>query len=194
MVHRGLVLVVLAAAAATAATSSSAWPGGTVVHYYHAFKEGKISPGVHLTRTARGYCWETSNVESRRYAWRCFRGNSIHDPCFSSSGHGRFVICPVEPWSSDAIRLRLTRGLPPWRHYRYRQSLPVGVWTSSGRRCVHSSGATSRIRGLPITYECSNGGVLAGFADRSAPTWTIRYAPSFGARHLTRVGIADAWW
>ena len=53
------------------------------MHRFHGFENGKIAPGVHVLRTAHGYCWEPSAVESRRYAWRCFKGNFILDPCFS---------------------------------------------------------------------------------------------------------------
>ena len=193
MARAAAAAVILGTSAMLAAASAAA-PARTVVHYFHPFRNGKIAPEVHVTQAARGYCWETSGVESRRYAWRCFRGNFILDPCFSSTSHTRIVLCPVEPWSSRVVRLRLTRALPAWRLYRYAAQLPLGIWTTTGRRCVHSSGATSEIEGKEITYECAGGGVLAGQANAGAATWTIWYASSFKARHLTRVGITDAWW
>jgi hypothetical protein len=195
-VHRAAVVAVILGSCAIVASveTSTASSGRTVVHYFHAFRNGEIASGVHVLQTARGYCWETSGVESRRYAWRCFRGNYIHDPCFSSTKHSRFVLCPVEPWSSNVVRLRLTRPLPGWSLYRSAAQLPVGIWTTTGKRCAHSSGATSEINGKEITYECVGGGVLAGLANVGATTWTIWYASSFKARHLTRVGITDAWW
>jgi len=185
--------VILGSAALLAATSTAA-SGHTVVHYFRPFQNGEIAPQVHVTRRARGYCWTTSGVESRRYAWRCFRGNFILDPCFSSTRDGGFVLCPVEPWSSDVVRLRLTRALPGWRLYHYAAQLPVGIWTTTGKRCAHSSGATSEIKGKEVTYVCMGGGVLAGLANAGAATWTIWYAAGFKARQLTRVGITDAWW
>ena len=182
------------ASAAIAASVSAGGSRRTVVHHFHAFRNGKVAPGVHVTHRARGYCWEPSNVESRPYAWRCFRGNYIHDPCFSSTRKSRYVLCPTEPWSRNVVRLGLTRALPPWSASRSTPRLPVGIWTTTGKRCAHSSGATSEIGGMPITYECVGGGVLAGLADRNGGTWTIRFASSFKSRHLTRVGITDAWW
>jgi hypothetical protein len=166
----------------------------TEVHYFHAFQRGKIAPDVQVKRTARGHCWTTSGVEGRRYAWRCFRGNYIHDPCFSATQHGRFALCPIEPWTKTVLRIQLTRSLPRWKLYRSNPALPVGVWTATGKRCTHSSGATSEIAGKPVTYECIGGGLLVGLAHRSAPTWTIYYARGWHARTVTRVGVTDAWW
>jgi hypothetical protein len=194
-VHRVAAVVALVlATAAVAVPVSTAGSQGTVVHRFHPFSGGKIASGVHVAQTRRGYCWTTSNVESRRYAWRCFQGNFIHDPCFSAGRRARFVLCPLEPWSSNVLRLRLTRALPSWGRSHSDPRLPVGVWTTTGKRCTHSSGATSEIKGKPITYVCAGGGVLAGFAHRSSRTWTIAYGSSFKARRLTRVGITDAWW
>lgn len=164
------------------------------MHYFHAFQNGQIAHGVHVQQTARGYCWETSGVESRRYAWRCFRGNYILDPCYSQTVHGHVVVCPIEPWSSHVVRLQLTRSLPRWQRGGYNQRLPVGVWTTTGKRCVHASGATSEVRFKPITYECRGGGLLVGLAKRSTATWTIWYAASSKAHLVTRVGITDVWW
>jgi hypothetical protein len=180
--------------AAVATSASTAASSGTVVHFFHAFQDGKIAPGVHVKQTARGYCWETSAVESRPYAWRCLKGNYILDPCFSPARHGHTVLCPIEPWSRQVLRLQLTRSLPTWQSNGYNQSLPVGIWTTTGKRCVHGSGATTAIHFKPITYACGGGGVLVGLAKRSTATWTIWYASSYKAHVVTRVGIADAWW
>jgi hypothetical protein len=186
---------VLAAAAVAASASTAGSGGGTVVHRFQSFKDGAIAPGVHVTEARRGYCWTTSDVESRRYAWRCFRGNHIHDPCFSSARRAQFVLCPVEPWSSDVLRLRLTRALPPWQQSSYNPRFPAGVWTTTGKRCIYADGATSEIEGKPITYGClGGGGVLVGFANRSSRTWAISYARSYKAHRLSRVGITEAWW
>lgn len=179
--------------AAIAASASSAGSGRTVVHYFHGFRAGAIAPGVHVTRTAKGYCWTQSSLEGRRFAWRCFKRNYILDPCFSSARHAHFVLCPTKPWSDDVIRLRLTRRLPGWESRVFNQGLPVGVWTTTGKRCVHSSDATSEIRRKPITYQCPHGGLLLGFVRRGTRLWTVQYLSSYKAK-LTRVGITDAWW
>lgn len=192
--RRGAASLLILCSAAVVASISAAGTGRTTVHYFHPFREGRIAPAVHVTRSAPGYCWETSGVESRRYAWRCFRGNFILDPCFSSGSHDHFVLCPTEPWSDDVVRLQLTRRLPRWAHDRYGKSLPVGAWTTTGKHCVHSSGATSEIRGRPVTYESSGGGLLVGVASRATRLWTVWYTPSFKVKRLTRVGITDAWW
>ena len=175
------------------AASASSGSGRTVVHYFRPFRNGKIAPGIHVKERARGYCWETSAVESRRYTWRCFKGNYILDPCLSQAKHAHAVLCPIKPWSKQVVRLQLTRSLPAWQRERFKVTLPVGLWTTTGKRCIHGSGATGAIRSKPITYECAGGGVLAGYAKRSTSTWTIWYATRYKARRVTRVGITDAW-
>jgi hypothetical protein len=168
-----VVFALIALGVSAIASGATAGSSRTVVHYFDAYKDGTIAPGVHVNQTARGHCWETSGVESRRYAWRCLKGNYILDPCFSQARHGHVVLCPIKPWSTQVVRLQLTRSLPTWQRNRYNQSLPVGVWTATGKRCVHGSGATTEIRFKPITYQCEDGGVLVGLAKRSTATWTI---------------------
>ena len=191
---RATFFAALALVALVVTSGATAGSSRTVAHYFQAFRNGKIAPGVHVNQTAQGYCWETSAVESRRYAWRCFKGNLILDPCFSAARHARVVLCPIKPWSSQVVRLQLTRSLPSWQPARYNPSLPVAVWTTTGKRCVHGSGATTEIRFKPITYECADGGVLVGLAKRSTATWTIWYAAGYKAHVVRRVGISDAWW
>ena len=188
------VFALVAVALSAVASGATAGSSRTNVHHVHAFRDGKIASGVHVKQTARGHCWETSAVESRPYAWRCLEGKYILDPCFSAAKHGHVVLCPIEPWSRQVVLLRLTRSLPPWQPGRFNQSLPVGIWTTNGKRCVHGSGATSVIRFKPVTYQCSGGGLLVGLAQRSTATWTIWYAAGYTAHTVMRVGITDAWW
>jgi hypothetical protein len=193
-VRRTAAVLVVLGTTAFATSASFAGSGRTVVHYFRPFRNGKIAPGIHVKQDARGFCWETSAVENRRYAWRCFRGNEILDPCFSPTRHAHAVLCPIKPWSEHVVRLRLTRSLPAWQRERFKVTLPVGLWTANGKRCLHGSGATVVFRSRPITYECAGGGVLADYPRRSTSTWTIWYARSYKARRLTRVRITDAWW
>jgi hypothetical protein len=188
----GSVAVVFALALGVA--SSGAAGHTTVVRYFHGFKAGGIAPGIQVEQTARGHCWETSALESRAYAWRCFRGNYILDPCFSAAPHSSYVLCPYELWSRRVLRLRLTKPLPAWHAYPVNESLPVGVWTTTGKHCEDFSGATTEIQHRPIRYSCRGGGVLVGLAHRTTPVWTIFYATGAKSRRLTRVGITHAWW
>ena len=181
--------------ATTPASARQAVAPGTVTHYYRAFIAGSVAPGIRIRTSARGYCWTTSGVEGRAYAWRCFRGNYIHDPCFSASPSSRFVVCPDEPWSSRVLVLRLTRPLPGWKLYGFRRDFPWGIWTGSDKRCVsYAASATGDIDGKPVTYGCQGGGFLLGYAHRNGPTWTIYYAPTAHSRRPTSVAISDAWW
>lgn len=191
----GLIVVLIAAFLVAAAVTSSAGADRTRVHYFHAFRDGRIAPGIHVVRAKPGYCWTTSGVEGGRDTWRCFLGNLIYDPCFSSTRHGDYVLCPYWPWNPSVVQLRLARSLPTPSSFGRNPSLPWGIWTANGKRCVHYSGATTEIRGKPILYECRGGGYLAGLAHRSQPTWTIFYSRSDEpSARLQRVGITDAWW
>ncbi len=120
-------------------------------------------------------------------------GHFILDPCFSASPSGRIVVCPERPWSMRVVLMRLTQPLPQWHDYKMRYDAPWGIWTTTGKRCFVLSHFQEEVAGRPRTYNCVGGGVLAGFVNRSRPTWTISFAPSSRSERLTKVGITGAW-
>lgn len=194
MVSRVRVTIVALVVTLGLAAGSSASEQPTAVHYYVAFKAGRLAPGLTVSTSVRGSCWSTSGLMTRRYAWRCFRGNLIYDPCFSATPRGRLVACPKRPWSKRVLLMRLTRPLPAWKLYKSRRYVPWGIWTSMGKRCFKLSHWQSEVTGKRVTHYCVGRGVLAGFADRRRPTWTIYCAPSLRSKRVTLVGITDVWW
>jgi uncharacterized low-complexity protein len=188
-------IALLAAAAAAGAAES------TTVTVFHAFTAaGK--PAL-PTRSATGYCWTGSLAADRSDAWRCFIGNEIHDPCFSSARTPGVVVCPNVMLSS-AIEIRLTRPLPVKLADRGTASAKSQPWlieldSAPTARCEFATGATSAIGELRLNYLCTGGGLtsmgLWGLPLRSKPQWHIRIAP-FSAKslaHASDPGIRHVW-
>jgi hypothetical protein len=193
----GLVVALPVVLALLTMPFASAAASATRLHTYTAFEHGRLAPGLIVRASVRGYCWTLSAVESRPYTWRCLHGNYIHDPCFSTTPTSKTVVCPDAPWSNRVLLLTLTKPLPTWHTYTPSTSpstWPWGIITLGGKHCTSSvAAATGTIDGKQITYVCQGGGVLAGFTHHTSRTWTIEYAPGFGATRLTRVTITDAW-
>lgn len=195
MVATVRVVIVALVATLVSAAVPSASEQSTAIHYYAAFKEGRVAPGLTVKVTVRGSCWaESSHLHQRRYAWRCQSGRFIHDPCFAATARSSFVVCPERPWRKRATIMRMTEPLPDWKRYKSRRYVPWGIWTTTGKRCFSLSHWQSEIAGRRVTHYCDGGGVLAGFADRRLPTWAIYYAPILRSKRVALVGISDAWW
>jgi hypothetical protein len=186
-------LVALAVAASAAGPASAArTPARTTATVYQAFSyHGLVIPHV---RVVSGYCWENSNVTARRDAWRCFVGNYIHDPCFSSTFAFGVVVCPT-PWRDTGVEIHLSKPLPT-PSSRAAPSLALQPWaieTAAGADCVLSSGASAVIRGRRLNYFCGTKVGLWGLPSRASQPWTILSAP-FNATTLShRVAIRHAW-
>ena len=198
--------VLLICAAALALPGAASAGGGSVVTVFAAYT-GAGKPTLPV-RGARGYCWTGSIAAPRRGAWRCFVGNDIHDPCFSSARAAAVVVCP-NPQLTLATEIHLTRPLPrsmanhaapgprsrPWL-------VELGasrVAGTTGARCEIVTGATSVLAGVSESYFC------AGRALRTVGLWgapakgprglSIRIAPddSRTLAHAARVPIVHAW-
>ena len=188
-------LLALAAAASALTAGGAGAATHTTATVYEAFSyHGVIVPHV---RVASGYCWTTSNVTRRDDAWRCFVGNVIYDPCFSSTFTTGVVVCPT-PWNDQGTEIHLTKPLPARTGADVIPSLSLAPWaiqTASGANCTFASGATSVIHGKRLNYFCGASAKygLWGFPNRSGQPWTILSAP-FTAKVLSgRVAIRHAW-
>ena len=149
-------------------------------------------------RSRTGYCWEGSATTPRRDAWRCFVGNYIHDPCFSSARHPGIVVCPDVPWRNTGVKIGLTRPLP--RVYRNRRSPsarlePWALELLDGRRCLFASGATNVVEDQRLNYFCgtSSHEGLWGQPDRRTEPWTILTAPFQATQLNEHAQIRHAW-
>jgi hypothetical protein len=154
------------------------------------------APTIH-TGTKPGHCYTGSLTIDRNDAWRCFVGNTIYDPCFSSSRAHGVVICP-NPQLKGGVEIRLTSGLPHAFANTRMQSLkdqPWDIQLTSGRYCSFSSGASEVVRGKRLNYFCGPGTKygLWGFPRRSSEPWTIFIGPLTATSLHDRRAIRHVW-
>jgi hypothetical protein len=195
MGKRRIALCVTVALATTAIAAGAAQGRGhTAASVYEAFSyHGVIVPQVSV---ASGYCFTSSDVTWRDDAWRCFVGNALYDPCFSSPLAFGVVVCPI-PWSDTATEIRLTKALPSSGSHTP-PSLALQPWaieTAAGAHCLLSSGASNVVHGKRLNYFCGKNVKygLWGFPSRKTQPWTILQAP-FNAKVLKhRLAIVRAW-
>src|SRR5436190_1573183 len=146
------------------------------------------------TKTRRGLCFTGSLATVRRDAWRCFVGNGIVDPCFSSSHVSGVVLCPRAAWKHTGIRLELRQPLP--RAHGRRPSIklqPWGLQLVDGRHCGMVTGGTEAIGGKRANFACTGNDWLWGFPNRSTQPWTIFNAAAGATVLSARAPIRRAW-
>jgi hypothetical protein len=169
---------------------------GTSVTVYQAFTpHGSVTL---QTRSRSGDCPSGSEATTRRDAWRCFSGNFVYDPCFSSTHDRGVVVCPEAPWLKRGVEIHLTKPLAraQGNHAAPSQSLqPWALELSDGLRCLFADGATNVVEGQRLNYFCGRASKegLWGLPDRTSTPWTILIAP-FQAMSLSqREAIGHAW-
>jgi hypothetical protein len=188
----------VALAAALLPLAAAAPPPATVVHETVWFRGAQPAPGLRITEDVAGHCVSSARSTPRADAWRCFADAHFIDPCFSPTSRSRIVLCPFDPWSKNVRLVELTRPLPRPVRRPVRTYAPWGIWTANAKQCVIAvSGATLRLAGQRVRYECAISGFLVGYANTRGRQWTIGYVPRFAlARpnlHARRVGITDVW-
>jgi hypothetical protein len=187
----GLALAVVLSALAPAPA--------TVVHETKWFRGSQPAAGLLVTEDVPGHCVSSARSSPRGDAWRCFADEHWIDPCFSASARSRIVLCPTDPWSRNVRLVELTRKLPAASRRPVRAYAPWGIWTANAKRCVIAvSGASLRLDGRRVRYECAISGFLVGFANTTRRQWTIGYVPRFALakpdrEHARTVGITDVW-
>ena len=147
-----LMLTVLAALALPAAAAARTH---TIETIFHPFKADG-TPTIHV-RSRSGYCYTGSLAIARSDAWRCFVGNDICDPCFSSALSQGEVVCPDVNLTSG-IEIKLTRGLPRRSADSGKPSLrnqPWDIELTDGRHFGFASGASNIIDGKRLNYFCA---------------------------------------
>jgi hypothetical protein len=154
------------------------------------------SPTIH-TRSKSGYCFTGSLTANRADAWRCFVGNYIYDPCFSSTLAGGVVVCP-NLQVNGGIEIHLTKRLPLGMANAGALSLREQPWNielTSGRHCAFSGGASNVTQGKRLNYFCGSNfhDGLWGYPDRRAQPWTILIGPFTATSLSQRRGIRKVW-
>ena len=180
-------------AGATPVTSTrTATSETTTVRFFEPFAPSGIARGIRVTGLGQGYCWESSAVVPDPHAWRCFQGNVIRDPCFSSPyvADPKTVLCWTE-WSG-VLALGLTRPLPTKQADT--NVFPQVGWLlqlANGDRCVLADGATGTRAGVLLAYVCQ-GATWAGPLQWSSEPWRVEYFGK-GAVRPTVQTVAVAW-
>jgi len=188
-------VIVVGAALASSAVASSALAGAKPTReiIYQAFTSaGK--PALHVTSTSRGRCAGGASAIDRNDAWRCFAGSFVYDPCFSSSKATGIVLCPVGPWTSAAVEIKLSAPLTGANKGKPSTSgNPWAVETPSDK-CVLATGATSILDHRRANYFCQTSkNVLWGAPSRKSEPWTIYSAPPTATKLTRTVPIRVAW-
>ena len=185
---------VLVAIGAALAGSALAGATRTRTHIYEAFTASG-APAVHVKSTVRGECNGGSAATDRDDAWRCFSGNDVYDPCFSSSKAKGIVLCPTGPGSSSAVKIKLTARLSDGNRGKPSKSgAPWAVETTSGTKCELNTGATTIVDHRRANYFCEHStSVLWGSPSRESEPWTIYSAPATATKLTRKVKISVAW-
>ncbi len=185
-----LVAVGLALAAIPAVASTS----HTKAIVFYAFKSSG-EPAVKVSRTVRGSCNSGSAAADRNDAWRCFGGNFVYDPCFSSSKANGYVLCVPAPWKSSAVKLKYSGKLKSGNKRKPSTSgLPWAIRTTLGWKCEMDTGGSESINGKRANYFCAKTkDWLWGSPDRKSEPWTIFAAPLDATQLTTKVKIQTAW-
>jgi len=189
-----LGLAVAAVAISACASVAGASPPRTQTRIYEAFTSAG-TPAIHVTKTVHGSCNGGSAAIDRNDAWRCFFGNYVADPCFSSSAAKGIVLCPTAAWSSSGTEIKLTRPLADGDTGKPSISgQPWAVETTSGTKCQIDTGATSVVDHQRANYFCQKGkDVLWGAPSRKAEPWTIYAAPATATKLTKKVKLSVAW-
>lgn len=157
-----------------------------------AWKDGKPTVRVEWRRELN--CSESSHVNYRSDAWRCFGRAFLYDPCFENLAEEELgeLLCVPSPWADSGI---FVFSALDYDNRFKRQHTPWAIVLTSGKRCRFAAGATGVSHGRRLNYVCGSGNrtsFLYGKPDRSKPTWRI-FAGKADGRNWHREKIRTAW-
>lgn len=186
MLRTGLLIILMALTGLGCAAQ-------TRLRLYRPFSANKDQDVVSVTQTHKGWCWEQSQVDKRKDAWRCVIKNKVYDPCFVKSyGDKQQAVCPVSPWNGQAILIQLesnlstvpTESLDMSRHY------PWAIELSNGTRCQAIVDSKLRYDGMPVRYRCQDQSVLFGHLQRCKAIWRVMQKQD---KEVTTAEIKRVW-
>jgi len=174
-----------APAAAAPTTSSSPTAAGTTTRIFTPYRRsGAPTAGVVAHRS--GSCFARSITVATTGAYRCFAANAILDPCFTAPGATHVLDCYASPWSR-AVQLRVAK-LPSGGAGAH-VTRPWAIQLTGDQRCVATNGTATLVRGVALTYQCTDG--AAGLRSGSTEgVLTVLYRATDGAISTRTVVIA----
>jgi hypothetical protein len=192
---RTLLAILLFLAASPLISSASDRPTRVILYTVTDPISGKLRPGYSVAKKAQGSCWSGSIGSSRPDAWRCMTGNIIIDPCFAPTMDTHIVYCPDSLAPKHLLALVLTKRLP-LDHANQGSATasgrPTSLTLAGGATCSYVSGATGVVGGMRINYGCTDGRMLLGDVDRSAPRWRIYAMRRNSSSDVTLVDVESA--
>jgi hypothetical protein len=188
-----------------ATQSASPQSASTQEIEFDPFLNGQTGGGLVLKPSVQGECGYRSTPNPSisdpfgRYAWRCFAGNKVLDPCFARpasrvSVEGRSLLCVKVPWGRSATPLVSSVPLPPKGHsVSASGETPWGFELATGSRCVASSGTAPVVDGETLSYYCKGGTASYASAPSTSVTpWISRV--SVGSQGpLSTVDVTKVW-
>ena len=151
-----------------------------------------LAPGVGVTATVAGKCWESSLADpGAGDAWRCMVGNVIEDPCFSASAQAATVACLGTPWDSQVTVIQLTAPLPAPSSPSpaLGHPAPWGMQLADGEHCTLLTGTLPQGSGLTMAYACTNG--LASIPTMTTQPWSVTtISTATGAQSQQTISVA----
>ena len=113
-------------------------------------------PALPSGPAAEGSCSGGANTFEDANAWRCFKGDEIYDPCFSTKDNRGAVVCDADPASGKAgFLLKLKDSLP--KRDAIDEDMAKRPWImklADGAVCRPMDGAVGTIAGLEAGWDC----------------------------------------
>jgi hypothetical protein len=173
--------------AAVGGVQTSSSPAGATVTKIRVFapydRSGAPTAGVAAHRS--GSCFTTSITVMAADAYRCFAGNELLDPCFVSPDRHDVLNCYPTPWGHPT-QLRVHK--LPKATATVKITRPWAIELAGGQRCLATNGTPSILRGIPLTYKCTDG--FAGMRKNPGRTMMALYRASDGLVRMKPVVIA----
>lgn len=173
--------------ASSASSSSSVSAAATTTTRIFTPYDRSGAPTAGVVAHRSGSCFAKSITVATKGAYRCFAANALLDPCFVAPGTAHVLDCYASPWSR-AVQVRVAK-LPSGGAAAH-VSRPWAIELAGGQRCVASNGTVPFVRGVALTYQCTDG--AAGLRPASArAAMSALYRASDGA--VSTRTVVTAW-
>lgn len=168
----GIVLAAVLGATVMAAPAMAV-SGTVVTNVSPVTASGSLRDGYHVVERHSGADCMPDASDFIRGADRCFAGNYVYDPCFSSFRNGVWtgVYCVYTPWRHAVTRLTGHEDAPLGPHESGRSMW--GLRTNSGRHCTFDGGMTATYHQRRLNFACNANRWLVGYPNEQGAYWHI---------------------